>query len=209
MKKLLSLILCLSLLCLAGCGGEDVSSTDSSSENKIKASVASGKLGGIKYGLGAEVNEVKDYYSGLVEDYEAIHTGENAGIGHEDEAHVHDPNDELQIPYYSEAQDDIYTEIDVLSARFYYETDNQDKGISVVATDADIFGFSMGITTKQEVEEAVGDDGETINATAEELRFLAFPFEPMIILRYELENCQLDFYFYDNAIVTTLIRNKE
>lgn len=208
MKKLLCIVLSLTLLCFAGCSGDDSSSSDSSIDNSVKQSVAEGKLGEIKYGLGADVTEVKEYYSGLVDEYEAIHTGDNAGEGHEDEAHVHDPNDELQIPYYDEDEDDGYTEIDVLTARFYYETDNEDKGITAIATDVDIFGFTMGITTKQEVEEAVGTDGETFNATADEIRFLAFPTEPLIILRYELENCYLDFYFYDNAIVTTLIRDK-
>ncbi len=209
MKKLLCLFLSLAIFCLAGCSGDENSSLDTGSiDNEIETAVSEGRFDMSDYGIGAEVAKVQEYYSGLVEDYEALHMGDGASEGHEDEAHVHDHNDELKIPYYDEDEKDGYTEIDVSDIRFYYETENKDKGITVIATDVDVFGFTMGITTKQEVEEAIGDKGKTINATADEIRFLAFPTEPLIILRYEYENRELDFYFYDNAIVTTLIRDK-
>jgi hypothetical protein len=206
MKKLLCLVLSLALLCFAGCSNDKDISSSSNGKTAVKDSVASGKLGNIKYGLGAKADEVSKYYSDLVKDYEAIHTGENAGVGHENEAHVHDPNDELQIPYYELGTKGKYTEIDVLTARFYYDGD---KKIEAIATDTDIFGFVMGLTSKQEVVNEVGTDGKTINATKDDLKFLSFPSEPMIIHRYELENCYLDFYFYDNALVTALIKIKE
>lgn len=194
MKKLLCLVLSLALICLAGCGGAD---TDSSSSGEtvgeIEKVAMTGKLDGIKYGLGADVDEVKEYYSSLEEEYESQHS--------DSDGHDHDTD----APFYSEEQEEGYTVIDIATARFYFEEGNEDKGISAVATDAAVFGFTPGVTAKYEVEEALKVKGESLNATESELKLLAVRTEPVLILRYEFDDYQLDFYFYDNILITTAI----
>lgn len=196
MKKIICLILCLAMLCLVGCGGDkDNSSSDTSSLGKIESVVAEGKLQGIDYGLGADIEKVKEHYSNLAAEYEKEH---NDGDGHD---HSHD----TAAPFFAEDTKDGYVIYDISSARFFYEKGKEPDGISAVATDGELFGFTPGVTTKYEVEEAMTQEGESFSATEEELFFLPVRTEPVLILRYEIEEVQLDYYFYDNTLITTVI----
>ncbi len=203
MKKIIILALCICLIsCLfAGCGKAEVSSeTDSTTATgKIDSLAAEGKLDGVKYGLGADIEELKSYYEALANEYEENHGDDN---------HDHGMTGEEAHYYYLDEYEE-HTVIDVSSARFYYENGKEDKGISVIATDSDVFGFSVGVTTKYEVEDAVKAEGDTFNATEDELRFLAVRTEPVLVLRYEFDDYQLDFYFYDNLLMTTVITDTE
>ena len=99
--------------------------------------------------------------------------------------------------------------IDISTARFYFENTKQDKGVSVIATDSETFGFTPGVTTKYEVEDSIKAEGETFNATDDELRFLAVRTEPVLVLRYEYEDYTLDFYFYENTLITTVLTDTD
>lgn len=197
MKKIICLVLCFLMLCLAGCGGDkENSSSDASALGKIETVVAKGKLDGIEYGLGADIEKVKEYYSNLAAEYEKEH---NDGDGHS-----HD----MDAPFFAEDKKDGYIIYDISFARFFYEKGKESDGISAVATDGEVFGFTPGVTTKYEVEEAMTKEGESLNATEEELFFLPVRTEPVLILRYEIEDIQLDYYFYDNTLITTVISKK-
>ena len=204
MKRLFCIALCFLALCLSGCGNNEDTPSNSTTAEKIETIVGIGKFEDMEYGLGADVDTVKDYYSGLVDEYNEIHMNDSQDGEH---SHVHDH--EAVIPYYSLNKNDGYTEIDVSDVRFYYINKKSENGISVIATDKDVFGFTMGSTTKYDVEEAMAVKGETRNATEDDLRLLAFPTEPMVILRYEYENRMLDFYFYENMLVTVAIIDSE
>ncbi len=206
MKKIVALVLCLCFIaCLfAGCGkSEEAEKSSSSSEDKSVVSIASdGKLDGVKFGLGANIEEVKAHYEALASEKE-----DNAEQVDEEE-HNHLITDQ-EAHYYAFKEKEGYNLIDISSARFYYETGKEDKGVSVIASDSDTFGFSVGITTKYEVEEAVKAKGKSFNATEAELRFLAVRTEPILVLRYEFDDYNLDFYFFDNILITTVITNTE
>ncbi|MBQ1187286.1 MAG: hypothetical protein IIX54_06345 [Clostridia bacterium] len=206
MKKLLCIILALFVLCLAGCKSDKDVTSSLSGNTEIETAVQNGKFVGADYGIGADVKEVKDHYKKIVEDYEAIHMGEGAGEGHEHEHHIHDANNEDKIPYYDADPEGNYVEIDVADFRFYYESKNAEKGIVAIATDADVFGFVMGSTSKQEVEEAVGKEGVTTNATEEDKIFLAFNQDNLIIFTCTYEERAVSFYFYENLLVTAVIK---
>lgn len=195
MKKALALILCVFMFCLAGCGTDRNDSSDTSSLGKIETVVASGKLEGIEYGLGADIEKTKQHYSNLAAEYEKNHKD---GDGHD---HSHDTD----AAFFSEKEKDGYVIFDISSARFFYKKGSEGKGISAIATDGDVFGFTAGVTTKYEVEEAMTENGESLTATDEELFFLPVRTEPVLILRYDIEDVQLDYYFYDNTLITTVI----
>ncbi len=204
MKRIIALVLCLCLTaCLfAGCRkstDESKNNTDSSTDGSISAIAADGKLDGVEYGLGAKIADVKAHYEALANEYE-----ENHG----DDDHDHGLIGE-ESHYYALKEKEGYNIIDVSSARFYYETDNEAKGVLVIASDSDTFGFNVGITTKYEVEEAVNAKGKTFNATEAELRFLNVRTEPVLVLRYEFDDYNLDFYFNDNLLITTVITDTE
>lgn len=207
MKKILCLILALLVLCLSGCGADKDVSSSSLGNPVIENAVTDGKFSGAEYGIGDSVQEVKDHYKKIVDDYEAIHMGEGASEGHEHEHHIHDANNQDKIPYYDVDPEGNYVEIDVADFRFYYEGKKDENGIIAIATDGDVFGFVMGSTTKQEVEEAVGKEGVTTNATEEDKIFLAFPQDNLIIFTATYENRAISFYFYENLLVTAVIKN--
>ena len=208
MKKLLSFILILCMLCFAGCS-KDKNDTPVSDGKEVETVVQSGKFEDAGHGLGAEYETVKTHYKKVYDDYMALHSGENAGEGHEDESHNHaDGGHGEQFPYYSHEAKDEYIEIDIIDFRFYFDADNTDKGMVAIATDSDVFGLITGLATKQEVEAKVGKEGNTLNATEADLVFLAYPEEDMLVLRYEYEDSVLDFFFYENALVTSVIKAK-
>ena len=59
------------------------------------------------------------------------------------------------------------------------------------------------------MEEANEQKGDTLNATDAELVFLAVRQEEVIILRYEYDNLRLDYYFYDNLLITTVLSDTD
>ncbi len=196
MKKLIALLLVLALciLPLVGCRDENPSSSsDNSATGQIDALASDGKLGDIKYGLGANIADVKKYYSDLEAEFLSEHSDEDG--------HNHDE----EYVYYSFETKSDYSIIDIADARFYFENTKQDKGVSVIATDSETFGFTPGVTTKYEIEDSVKAEGEIFNATEDELRFLAVRTEPLLVLRYEFEDYNLDFYFYENILITTVL----
>lgn len=208
MKKLLCLILSVCLICFVGCSADKDDTSSAKENSQIETAVADGTLKTAEFALEADAQTVKNHYKKIMDDYEAIHTGENAGVGHEDEAHIHDANDEDKIPYYDLSSKGKYTEIDVADYRYYYETANESKGIAAIATDTDVFGFVMGNTAKSEVEKAIAKKGTTVKATEQDKLFVAFPQENMIIYRleYEKERKTLDFYFFENMLVTVVLK---
>lgn len=199
MKKLIALLLVLTfcIVAFAGCRDDEGSSSTNSATGEIDALAADGKLDNIKYGLGADIDDVKKYYSDLEAEFLSEHTDEDG--------HNHDE----EFVYYNFEKKSEYSVIDISSARFYFENTKQDKGISVIATDSETFGFTPGVTTKYEVEDSVKAEGETFNATDDELRFLAVRTEPVLVLRYEYEDYTLDFYFYENTLITTVLTNTD
>ena len=199
MKKIIALALriCLISCLFAGCGKAEPSADISSSTatGKIDSQASKGKIDGVEYGLGADIETVKAHFKELADAYEEEHGEDN---------HDHGVTGAEAHYYYLDEYED-YTVIDVSSARFYYENGKEDKGVSVIASDSDTFGFSVGVTTKYEVEEALRAEGKSVNAGEDELRFLAVRTEPVLILRYEFGDYQLDLYFYDNLLITTVI----
>ena len=191
MKRLLALLLSLLMVCFVGCSQNN---NDSSADTDIVSTAKTGKLGSVEFGLGADVEQVKEHYSKLAEEYEKEHSSEDS--------HNHD--NEVSA-YYNLIKKDGYSVIDIASARFYYLNDQKEKGIAAVSTDGEVFGFTPGVTMKYEVEEAINVTGDTISGSEEEMKFLAVRTEPIVVLRYDFENIRLDFYFYDNVLISTVI----
>lgn len=204
MKKLLSVSICLLLvISLSACGGNgnDVSS-DNSEKDTIEQTVRKGKLDICEYGLGSDIEAVKDYYKQLADNYEEI-TEE-----HDTEGCNHDHTSDPDFAYYELSKKKDYTVIETADVRFYY-TKNTEDGITAIASDSAVFGFTPAVTTKYEVEDAINASGKTVNANEDDLKLLAMPSDSVIILRYTFDEYQLDFYFYENSLITTVILDRE
>ena len=213
MKKLLCLVLALALvLSFAGCKKDEEVAEEPQvvpQNAEIAKIVNQGMFEDSVYGINEDYTVVKGYYKDLYDDYMATHSGEGEGEGHEDEIHMDGGgHDHENFPYYELTRGDVYIEIETEKFRFYFESASNDKKVIAIATDADVFGFVSNVTTKQEIENAVGSDNETFNATEEELAFVGIRQDNTLILRYEFEKNILDFYFCENTLQTTVIRPK-
>lgn len=212
MKKLICLALALCMLCLfTGCKKEqpkeDTSSTISKNSD-IEKIAEGGRFEGAEYGIGASYDEVKSYYKKLYDDYMNIHAAPGAGEGHEGEGSADGAHNHEDFPYFDISETDDYVEIETANFRFYVDAKDENKGVVAIATDGDVFGFTANVTTQYEVEEKVGSDNKTLNATDKELAFVAYAQENTLVLRYEYEKNILDFYFCENTLQTTVIRIK-
>lgn len=204
MKKILSIIICLCLIfSLSACGGNrNDALEDDSQKDYIEQTVRKGKLDICEYGLGSDIEAVKDYYKQLADNYDEItEEHDTEGCNHD---HTSDPN----FAYYEVSKKNGYTVIETADVRFYY-TKNTEDGITAIASDSAVFGFTPAVTTKYEVEDAIAASGKTVNANEDDLKLLAMPSDSVIILRYTFDEYQLDFYFYENSLITTVILDRE
>ncbi len=189
MKKLLALCLAVCLVfAFAGCGNTETPETNP----EIEELAISGKIDGIDFGLGSDVATVKQHYKSLAE-------------SQEDHFESDDHDHSAEHAYYNLITKDGYSIIDISTARFYYVQGSEDKGIAAISTDGPTFGFTPGVTMKYEVEESVESSGKTLNATEDDLRFLAVRTGDTVILRYEYNNYQLNYFFYENVLIATVL----
>ena len=84
---------------------------------------------------------------------------------------------------------------------------NSKNGISVIVSTDDAFGFKNG-SSRKDVEDRLSSlKTQKLNAGEDELYFV--PLSEALILRYVSGKYQLDFYFYENALVATVLRDTE
>ena len=204
MKKALSLLLCLMLVFTVGCtgGAEDNSSDQTASLSKIEKSVKEGKFDTVKYGIGDNAEEVKSYYQKLASDYAYAHSSEVEG---EDAEHNHNHEIDEDFAFFQEVYRENYTLFKTASERFYCRAGK----VIAVSCDSTVFGFTPAVTNKYEVEEKITTKGETVKAKVQDLVFNPFAPEDTIILRYNIDDYQLDFYFYENLLLSAVIIDKE
>lgn len=202
MKKLLCVFLCLAMFTLAACTPtpDDVSS-EPAALSKMEVSASKGEIEGLKFSLGADVKEVKDYFKKLAEDYEDEH-------GDDKHDHTNLMGNE-EYAYYELVDMPDYMLIETAEARYYYDGMNSSKGILAIATDNEAFGFIPGLTSKYEVESEFSSACETVTADEDDFELLSMPQDGTLILRYTVEQYQLDFYFLDNMLLSIAIVDTE
>ncbi len=199
MKKLLSLVLCLLLLlCFSACSkteeGDASSAPSEDLSASVEAAVSEGRLPEAKFSLGTEISELKEYYNELEKQME-----EN----HREDGHMY--SDEDMLLAISEGTLSVTYEIG--NEKYYYEKAKKSKGVAVVCSLADAFGIKHG-TSKAEVEAKLsGLELKSVTAGEDELYFL--PLSEALILRYKKGNHTLDFYFSNNELVATVLRNTD
>lgn len=202
MRKLISVILCLVFVfSFVACGknaDDNASSStvvDDKSAEVEAAVVTNGSIPELKFALGDSVYDLDAYYKNLVKEQEQAH--ENT------EGHVHEEGDILL----NISEGVLSATYEIGSAKYYYEKAKAKSGIAVVCSLGDAYGFKQG-SSKQDIEAALsGLEIKSLNAGEDELYFV--PLSEAIILRYKKGNKQLDFYFYSNELVATVLRNTE
>lgn len=198
MKKIIALLLVVCFIfSFAACkGNEDSGASDEIADKSsdVAANVVAGKIPELKFAIGAAVADVDNYYKDIENQMEE---------GHEGAGHVHTDEDMLL----SAVEGYLSFTYEIGDAKYFYEKAKKDKGISVVCSLGDAFGIKQG-AVKSEVEAALSElELKTVQAGDNELYFV--PLIEAIILRYKNGNMQLDFYFSNNELVATVLRNTE
>lgn len=200
MKKIFCLMLALVFVfSFAGCGNGDETDTSSvaSRAAEIEEYIKKGSIPEIPFAVGTDVDDVEDYYNDMMEQLEAEHS--------DDEGHIHSDDD----IYFEVTKGNLSVTMDTGKMKYFYEKAKKSKGVSVILTFEDAFGFEVMYTTKNDIEEALsGLSGKTLSATEDDLYFLSYASEA-IILRYEIDRYRLDFYFDDNTLMATVLQNTE
>ena len=201
MKKIICMLLSLALLfALAGCkDGQNGTANINSGDVALEENAKNGQIPEQKFALGADIQTVKQYYSDIVANHEQEETEEeNPGHNHED----------LEAYYLDVAEGEKTVRMSIGNTTFFYEKAKANNGIAVISTKENAFGFQIGNTTKQEIEMAFMEKGQTVDATDDDMYFV-IQTEPCVILRYTFENIKLDFYFSNNVLMTTVIMNTQ
>ena len=198
MKKFISIILVMVFVfCFAACGvKEDDPAQNSSVENKsndIKTAVLKGEIPELQLSLGDSVEDLENYYDQLETQIEESHE--------DGEGHVHNDND----IYMNISRGTLSVTYEIGTEKYYYEKEKRDEGISVICSLDVAFGFNNG-TSRTDVEARLADlNTKSLQAGEDELYFVPVP--DALILRYSEGDYQLDFYFTDNQLVATVLRN--
>lgn len=186
MKKIIALLLALSLTLLVGCGGKK-------SKNDFKGVDVEyyAKLGQIpesEIALGADADAT---YDDLKEKYEHKETDEEL------------PHEDTFCLQFTEGE---YTVISVPTVNYYYVTEEKDKGISCITVFEKAYGFSLG-TLYIEIQDDMtrrGFDAE-IKPLDKETGFFMPYIEGCQYLEYKFEKAKVIFVFHENALAATAI----
>lgn len=197
MKKIISILMALVFVfSFAACGGKtkDTSSVIDKG-NEIKALLENGKLDGVDFPLGTDNKVIREHYEDLIDALESAHSSQGG--------HIHTGEEVM----FEVMEGSKTITMDAGNTKFFYEKAKKNNGISVICTFKDVYGFVVGETTKNEIEESLASlNGKTVIATEDDLYFLSVV-SKAIILRYSVGDFQLDFYFSDNTLIAAVIMN--
>ncbi len=198
MKRVLCFLLTfVFLFSFVACKDEnpEVTSSVENKSNDIKEAVLKGEIPELKLSLGDSVEDLENYYDQLEAQIEESHE--------EGEGHVHDEHD----IYMNISSGELSVTYEIGTEKYYYEKEKSDEGISVICSLEAAFGFVNG-TSRSDIEARLADlNTQSLQAGEDELYFA--PLSDALILRYTEGDYQLDFYFSDNQLVATVLRDTE
>jgi hypothetical protein len=195
MKKAICLIL--SLVCaftLVGCGKDNDTKND-----KIDLAYYAklGQMPEAKYTLGANPDQVIDELDGINEQEEAEHQADpNDTHGHDEEEF-----------YLEVVEGEKNVLIDNGNICYYYTKANKDKGVSLIVSYGDAFGFSLG-TVILELKNSLPSVEFTEEELSDENAFFASYVLDGTVLKAEFENSTILFVFQENELFATAIYNE-
>lgn len=198
MKKLIAVILSF-VLCLsfAACSKEVVSSNDYKQKMEtITESLNKGKIPEIEYALGDNPDGIKKHFEDLLAN--ESHDGDE---GHN---HSHD-----EVTSFTVTQGLRSVKMDAGKFVYHYEIDKKEKGVSVIVSYTEAFGFTAGEATMQDVAACFDPNSvKTVLPSDDDMYFLVYPSSDCMVLRYEKDNLKLDFYFSENVLIATVLLDK-
>ncbi len=188
MKKIICIVLCLSLVfAFAACGKKDGSITSSTGSGEIDRYAKKGEIPELDVKIGKSIDEFKAEYPPDSEDAD------------EDKVLLFEDEGELSVC------------LNTLDADYYYEKAKKDKGISVIAvTTGEVFGLELGDTvTKSDVTALLAAEYTESTATAEEQFFIYEPHADCKKLTAEFGSIRIDFFFTNDFLFAVTLIDTE
>lgn len=190
MKRITSLcLIAVLLLTLVGCNNKD--KNDEGYSVDIGYFISVGQIKEAEFSLGTPIKDIEKVIKQQSKE-------EHSGDGHQDQIILVEGSN---YNYYNAP--DFY---------YYYNKQNQDKGISCIVGFTDIYGFSVGQTGEYEVRSALEQEKlSPVSAIADEEEFFFMPFsiDNCKKLTCTYENKVLVFYFENNILIAGVIYNKD
>lgn len=187
MKRIIALLLALSLTLLVGCGGKKGKDDFKGVDVEYYAKLGQIPESEIKLG-----DDSDDAYNNLKDKYEHKET-EEEDLFHED-------------TFCLKFDEGEYTVISVPTVNYYYKTEEKDKGISAIAIFEKAYGFDLG-TMYTEIQDEMKKRGfeAELKLLDRKVGFFMPYVEGCQYLEYKFDGAKVIFVFHENALSATAI----
>lgn len=191
MKKIIALLLLFCMMfCFVGCK-EEKDNNSSAYEIDINYYLSAGMISEAKYALGFDPDDIEKE----AEQSGGEHTHEG-GDGHEG-----------IIEFQKFGNKDVYT---VDGFYYCYKSGKESDGISCIIGTDTVFGFTVGLSSKYEVNSAISElKPESSIADSKEFFYMPFALEGMDKLSVKNGKNILNFYFENDVLIAVSLYNSE
>lgn len=204
MKRIICIMIAAALtLCvfsLASCSKENANNTATTAKSalntleNVKTLAIQGKIDTVEYGLGTKADSIIEKYSTT-----AASTAETTANNAQEQ--------EMRVFDVTEKKD--YTRIILDTAQFFYNNDDPNKQIGVIACTADAYNFKAGNCYSDDVIDALGKPDSTDVPAAEDLIYTFGVPQGVSRITYKFNKIRLDFVFVDDNLIATVLTDTE
>ena len=229
MKKALCLLsVVVMLMGFTACGGNDTADTSSAETSSIVYNTqvpelaVEGKIDGVNFAVGADVDEVVEFYNGngpSVDDHggtinlssnydinvssstESETVSENEDVSSDIDSSLPELDDEIVYDLTIRGLDtgDRIIKMYSYDTRYFYYNASPESGIAYIAYFADNFGYMIGHTTYDDIKMTVeAEPLEDRVAEEDEMFFMVQPLIGTKTLSYQYGDYVLNFFFDEN-----------
>lgn len=194
---MISAAVAVTAMSLCGCSVGNANNTPTTTKSalntleNVKNLAKSGKIDTVEYTLGTKADSIIQKYSTTA----AENTDSTA-----DDDHNHENDIVFDV---TEKTD--YTRIILDTAQFFYNNDDPNKQIGVIACTADAYNFKAGNCYSDDVIDALGKPDSTDIPAAEDLIYTFGVPSSVSRITYNFDNIRLDFVFVDDNLIATVL----
>ncbi|MEE1018189.1 MAG: hypothetical protein UH824_01765 [Acutalibacteraceae bacterium] len=197
---IIAVVIAMTALSLASCSVGGTNNTPTTTKaalntlENVKKLAMQGKIDTVEYTLGTKADSIIDKYSTTAA---ADDTDNTAADEHINE-HVFDVTEKTD-----------YTRIILDTAQYFYNNDDANKQIGVIACTADAYNFKAGNCYSDDVIDALGKPDSKDIPAAEDLIYTFGVPQGVSRITYKFGKIRLDFVFVDDNLIATVLTDTE
>ncbi|MGN0115704.1 MAG: hypothetical protein ACI396_10290 [Acutalibacteraceae bacterium] len=199
---IIAVVIAVTAITLSSCsvGGTNNTPTTTkaalNSLENVKKLATQGKIDTVEYALGTKADSIIDKYGTTAA---ADDTDTTAADDHDHEnEHVFDVTEKTD-----------YTRIILDTAQYFYNNDDANKQIGVIACTADAYNFKAGNCYSDDVVDALGKPDSKDIPAAEDLIYTFGVPSGVSRITYKFGKIRLDFVFVDDNLIATVLTDTE